>query len=59
MAKLLGYSPTNKKSIDLLDAASRDSLPSKYEAQNVPINIEYWADNRDELGKRWYDWQAA
>lgn len=59
MAKQLGYAPTNKKSLDLLDAETRDSLPTKYEAQNVPINIEYWADNRDELGKRWYDWQAA
>jgi putative spermidine/putrescine transport system substrate-binding protein len=59
MAKLLGYSPTNLKSIDLLDEETRESLPSKYAAQNVPINIEYWADNRDMLGKRWYDWQAA
>jgi putative spermidine/putrescine transport system substrate-binding protein len=59
MAKRLGYSPTNLKSLALLDQDTIDSLPSHYAAMNIPIDIQYWADHRTELDKRWYNWQAG
>jgi putative spermidine/putrescine transport system substrate-binding protein len=59
MARLSGYAPTNTKSLDLLDDKIVASLPNQYLDQNVPLNIEYWAKNREEIGKRWYEWQAA
>ncbi|MGF7160773.1 putative spermidine/putrescine transport system substrate-binding protein [Rhodoligotrophos appendicifer] len=58
MAKLLAYNPTNTKSMAMLDAETRKYLPSEHSAQTVPLDVKYWAANRDELGKRWYDWQA-
>jgi putative spermidine/putrescine transport system substrate-binding protein len=59
MAKLSGYAPTNVKAAALLDEKTRASLPNQYQAQNVPMDIGYWAKHREEIGKRWYDWQAA
>ncbi len=59
MAKLSGYAPINTKAADLLDPDIRDSLPSQHAEQNVTLDIEYWAKNREEIGSRWYAWQAA
>ncbi|MFO1058150.1 MAG: ABC transporter substrate-binding protein [Dongiaceae bacterium] len=59
MAQYSGYAPTNLKSEALLDQATRDWLPSRYQSENVNIDVNYWAKHRDEIGKRWYDWQAA
>ena len=58
MAQLSGYAPTNLKSEDMLDQATRDSLPDHYKSDNVPVSIQYWAEHRDEIAKRWYAWQA-
>ncbi|TXH38986.1 MAG: ABC transporter substrate-binding protein [Rhodospirillaceae bacterium] len=59
MAKLSGYAPTNIHSADLLDEKIRKTLPDQYKSQNVPMDINYWAQHRDEIAKRWYDWQVA
>lgn len=59
MAKLLAYNPTNTKAEKLLDAESMKTMPSAYSSQAVPVDINYWAQNRDELGKRWSQWQAS
>jgi len=59
ITRRLGYPPMNPKSLELLDKSIVENLPTKYEAQNIPLNVNYWAENRDMLGKRWYDWQAA
>ena len=59
LAKLLAYNPTNLKSTAMLDAETVKTLPSAHQDQNVTVDINYWAENRAELDKRWYDWQAA
>lgn len=59
ITRRLGYPPMNPGSLELLDKSIVDNLPSKYAEQNIPLDVNYWAENRDMLGKRWYDWQAA
>lgn len=58
MARITGYAPTNTKAVELLDPEIRDALPSAHADKNVPIDIAYWAENREEIGSRWYAWQA-
>lgn len=58
MARQLGYTPTNIKALELLDEATLAAMPTNHADQNVPLNIEYWAENRDMLGSRWYEWQV-
>jgi putative spermidine/putrescine transport system substrate-binding protein len=59
MAKLLAYNPTNTKSLTLLDPETIKNLPATYADLAIQVDIDYWAKNRDELGRRWYEWQAA
>lgn len=59
MARQLAYTPTNLKSLELLDEETVASLPTSYADQGITLNVEYWAENRDMLGQRWYEWQAA
>jgi putative spermidine/putrescine transport system substrate-binding protein len=59
MANMSGYGPVNTKSIALLDPDILKFQPSEHAEQNVPINIEYWAENRENISKRWYEWQSS
>jgi putative spermidine/putrescine transport system substrate-binding protein len=59
MANLSAYGPVNTKSLQLLKPEIIDFQPSQHAAQNVPMDINYWAENRDLISKRWYEWQAA
>jgi len=59
MANNSAYGPTNLKSLGMLDPAILDFQPSQHAAQNVPMNVNYWAENRDQISKRWYEWQAS
>jgi putative spermidine/putrescine transport system substrate-binding protein len=59
MSRLLAYAPTNLRSLELLDEETLASLPTQHSDLNVPVDQEYWAEHRDELGRRWYDWQAS
>lgn len=52
------YAPINLGSAKLMDPAIAKTLPNQYEATQINLNMEYWAKNRDEIGKRWYAWQA-
>ncbi|KPF45801.1 ABC transporter substrate-binding protein [Rhizobium sp. AAP43] len=53
-----GYAPTNVDANLLMDEAVRKTLPDMQAESQVNADMTYWADNRDEIGKRWYDWQA-
>ncbi|UJW87297.1 ABC transporter substrate-binding protein [Devosia sp. SL43] len=53
-----GYAPINLDSADLMDAAVRATLPDAQTAEQVNADLAYWATNRDEIGNRWYAWQA-
>ena len=57
-AELSGYAPTNLKSGELMSEKLRATLPDAQNASQVNADMKYWADNRDEIGKRWYAWQA-
>ena len=58
MAKETNYAPTNLKSKDLLDPGIASFLPDQFKATQINLDMGYWAEHRDEIGKRWYDWQA-
>lgn len=58
MAKGTGYAPTNLDSVKLMDPAAVKLLPDQQTAGQVNANLEYWATHRDEIGERWYAWQA-
>ncbi|WP_377293140.1 ABC transporter substrate-binding protein [Rhizobium sp. SG2393] len=57
-AAVTGYAPINLGSPDLMDATVRKTLPDMQAASQVNADMGYWAEHRDEIGKRWYDWQA-
>ncbi|MDP9365865.1 MAG: ABC transporter substrate-binding protein [Chloroflexota bacterium] len=57
-AKASGYAPINLGSKALLDEATVQMLPESHTESQVNLDMQYWADNRDELGTRWYEWQA-
>jgi putative spermidine/putrescine transport system substrate-binding protein len=52
------YAPVNIKSKGLMSAADAKELPDQFTKSQINLNMAYWAENRDEIGKRWYAWQA-
>ena len=42
----------------LMDEAVRATLPDQQTAVQVNADMAYWAEHRDEIGNRWYAWQA-
>jgi putative spermidine/putrescine transport system substrate-binding protein len=58
MATATGYAPVNTESGQLMDAALRKTLPDQQAASQVNADMHYWAEHRDEIGERWYAWQA-
>lgn len=57
-AAATGYAPVNLGSADLMDAAVRATLPDAQTAVQVNADMAYWAEHRNEIGNRWYAWQA-
>jgi putative spermidine/putrescine transport system substrate-binding protein len=57
-AAATGYAPINLGSADLMDPAVRATLPDAQTAVQVNADMAYWAEHRDEIGNRWYAWQA-
>lgn len=53
-----GYAPINIGSPDLMDADMRATLPDSQTATQINADLAYWAEHRDEIGSRWYSWQA-
>lgn len=53
-----GYAPINLGSADLMDPAVRATLPDAQTAAQVNADLAYWAKNRDDIGSKWYAWQA-
>ena len=58
LAKVTGYAPTNVKSPELMDPELAKTLPDAQTANQVNADMNYWAENRDAIGERWYAWQA-
>ena len=57
-ASLTSYAPINTRSAKLMPAAEAATLPDQHTASQINLDMTYWAAHRDEIGKRWYDWQA-
>jgi len=57
-ATATGYAPINLDSSTLMDAELRNSLPDMQADTQVNADMSYWAEHRDEIGTRWYAWQA-
>lgn len=53
-----GYAPVNSDAAALMPPEKASALPDKQTATQVDANMKYWADHRDEIGERWYAWQA-
>ncbi|MBX3567489.1 MAG: polyamine ABC transporter substrate-binding protein [Rhizobiaceae bacterium] len=58
IAVATGYAPTNLDSPALMDEAVRKTLPDAQTASQINADMNYWAENRDAIGERWYAWQA-
>jgi putative spermidine/putrescine transport system substrate-binding protein len=53
-----GYAPINLDSTELMDGELRKSLPDMQADTQVNADMTYWAEHRDEIGTKWYAWQA-
>lgn len=58
MAAATGYAPINLDAPAEMDPKVRATLPDAQGATQVNADMEYWAAHRDEIGTRWYAWQA-
>ncbi|WP_428030437.1 ABC transporter substrate-binding protein [Ancylobacter sp.] len=53
-----GYAPVNVKSAALMPKDVAANLPDQHTGSQINLDMAYWAAHRDEIGKRWYAWQA-
>jgi putative spermidine/putrescine transport system substrate-binding protein len=53
-----GYAPINTGSKALMPPAAVKELPEQHVADQINLNMAYWAENREAIAKRWYAWQA-
>ena len=58
MAALTSYAPVNTASAKLMPEAEAATLPDRHTEGQINLDMGYWAAHREEIGKRWYDWQA-
>jgi putative spermidine/putrescine transport system substrate-binding protein len=52
------YAPVNTDAKALMTPAAVKNLPDQFTKTQINLNLAYWAENRDAIGKRWYAWQA-
>lgn len=57
-AQLSSYAPINLDSPAEMPADIRETLPDMQAETQVDTNLSYWAEHRDEIATRWYEWQA-
>ncbi|WAC29477.1 ABC transporter substrate-binding protein [Ancylobacter sp. SL191] len=53
-----GFAPINTGAAALMPKEIAATLPDKHTASQINLDMGYWAAHRDEIGKRWYAWQA-
>lgn len=58
MATETAYAPVNTGAKALMTPAAVKQLPDQFQKSQINLNMAYWAENRDAIGKRWYAWQA-
>ena len=52
------YAPINTEAKKLMSPEVVKALPDNHAADQINLNLSYWAENRDAIGKAWYAWQA-
>ncbi len=52
------YAPINLESPELMEESVRATLPDAQTAVQVNADLAYWAEHREEIGSRWYEWKA-
>ncbi len=57
-ATATGYAPINLDANSLMEPDLRNTLPDMQADTQVNADMNYWAAHRDEIGTRWYAWQA-
>lgn len=58
MATATNYAPINTEAAKLMATGAAATLPDQHTESQVNLDMAYWAANREEIGKRWYEWQA-
>ncbi len=58
MAAQTNYAPVNTESAKLMPAKDRAMLPDQHTQGQIDLDMAYWAAHREEIGKRWYEWQV-
>ena len=58
LASLTSYAPVNSGSAKLMLPSEVEQLPDSHKAGQINLDMTYWAAHRDEIGQRWYAWQA-
>ena len=56
-AAATGYAPINLES-GAAETGPGAALPDAQAETQINPDMNYWAEHRDEIGKRWYAWQA-
>ena len=57
-ASLTSYAPIDTASSKLMAPTEAATLPDRHTDGQINLDMTYWAAHRDEIAKRWYDWQA-
>jgi len=57
-AKASKLSPINVNSKSLMDPSVWADTVGEHTEGQISLNMQYWAEHRDEIGTRWYAWQA-
>jgi putative spermidine/putrescine transport system substrate-binding protein len=58
LATETAYAPVNTAAKELMASAAIAQLPDQFTKTQINLNMAYWAENRDAIGKRWYAWQS-
>lgn len=58
LATATGYAPINPDAKAKMDPKVVAELPDAHTDGQINLDMAYWAEHRDEIAKRWYDWQA-
>ena len=58
MAALTNYASVNTEAARLMPADERAMLPDQHIESQINLDMSYWAAHREEIGKRWYEWQV-
>lgn len=57
-AEKSAYAPVTPAAKALMEPEQAAALPDEHTESQIDLDMAYWAENRDEIASRWYEWQA-